>query len=415
MAVFPAAGAGSGWEQFAGTGEIEFALKHFYLPGMEEQKNNARVLLAALDRNSKDVSGDYAFVPILLGRNWGIGMRKDRQALPDPGYQRGARAQIPMKYAFGSLLVTLHAMAATRNSQGSYDTVLDVETEGLMEDLPKDINRQLIGDSTGRLGQVAGAPAGNVATLDNATLVAPKNAAEYTKYLENGMVIESYTTAGVAHAAVGGTSSPMTVVSTTATTVTVDAIGTTVDNDELFIKGNRNIEVTGLLAAVSATGIYEGVNRATAGNERWKSFVEPTAGAISETILQNIDTGVEKLCGQTPNLIVTSFETRDKYASILQANRRYVNTLDFIGGFRGPEFHGRPLIPDPDMPRGLIFFLNTKYISLYQQAGLQFMDDDGAILSRKSGYAAYEATLYWFFEMGFRRCNAHGVNTVLTD
>lgn len=408
MAVFPAAGAGSGWEQFAGTGEIEFALKHFYLPGMEEQKNNARVLLAALDRNSKDVSGDYAFVPILLGRNWGIGMRKNREALPDPGYQRGARAQIPMRYAFGSLLVTLHAMAATRSGQGSYDTVLDVETEGLMEDLPKDINRQLIGDGTGRLGQVAGAPAGNVITLDNATLSAPKNANELSKYFENGMVIEGYTTAGVQH-------STATVVSTTANTVTVDAIGTIVDNDELFIKGNRNQEVTGLLAAVSDTGTYEGINRATPGNERWKSFVNATATGITEAILQNIDTNVEKASGQTPNLIVTSFETRDVYAAILQANRRYVNTLDFVGGFRGPEFHGRPIIPDPDMPRGLIFFLNTKYISLYQQAGLQFMDDDGAILSRKSGYAAYEATLYWFFEMGFRRCNAHGVNRVLTD
>ena len=115
---FPTAGYGSGWDQFAAdpsTQEIEFALKNFYLPGMEEQKNNARVLLANLERNEKDVSGSFACVPVLLGRNWGIGMRANRQQLPEAGYQRGDRAQIPMRYAFGQLIVTLHAMAATKN------------------------------------------------------------------------------------------------------------------------------------------------------------------------------------------------------------------------------------------------------------------------------------------------------------
>ena len=105
---------GSGYTQ-GGTSEIGFALKNFYLPGMEEQKNNARVLLANLERNERDVSGDYAYVPVLLGRNWGIGMRANRQTLPDAGAQEGAKAQVPMRYAFGRLMVTLHAMAATKN------------------------------------------------------------------------------------------------------------------------------------------------------------------------------------------------------------------------------------------------------------------------------------------------------------
>lgn len=398
--AWPSAQSGSGWEQFAGTGEIEFALKHFYLPAIEEQKNNARVLLANLERNEKDVSGDYAYVPVMLGRNWGIGMRKNREALPDPGYQRGARTQIQMRYAFGQIIVTLHAMAATRNTQGSYAAVLDVETQGLMEDLPKDINRQLFMDGTGRIGQVNGAPAANVITLDNATLTAPLNANEFTKYFEVGQRIDSYngTTLRVAG---------MNVTAVTATTVTVDNSGATADNDYLTIQGNLNQEVTGLLALVSATGTYQGINRATAGNERWKANVISTSGDITEDLLQQAYTSCEKASGMSPTIAIGTYELRDKFASILQGNRRYVNTMNYKGGFSGVEFNGLGLVPDPDAPRGHVFMLNLPYIALYQQAGMQFMDDDGNILSRKSGYAAYEATTYWFFEMGARRCNVH--------
>lgn len=395
---------GSGWEQFAGTGEIEFALKHFYLPGMEEQKNNARVLLAILERNEKDVSGDYAYVPVLLSRNWGIGMRKNREALPSPGYQGGTRAVVPMRYAFGRLMVTLHAMAATRNSQGSYDTVLDVETEGLMEDLPKDINRQLFMDGTGRIGEAAAANAAAVQTVNSDTIIAPENAAEFTKYFEVGMRVDSYTGATLDNAGLVIAS----VDSASQITFTAAPGTATADGDFFYISGNKDQEVTGLLAMVSATGTYEGINRATAGNERWKANVVTGTGDVTEADMQQIFTAIQKASGYSPNIIIGTYEFRDRYASILQADRRFVNTIEYKGGFKGPEFHGLGVVPDTECPRGHTFFLNTSYMSIYQQAGLQFMDDDGAILNRVTDYAAYEATLYWFFELGARRCNVHG-------
>lgn len=402
-------GYGSGWEQFGGAGEIEFALKHFYLPGIEEQKNNARVLLANLQRNEKDVSGDYAYVPILLGRNWGIGMRQNRQILPDPGYQKGARVQVPMRYAFGSLLVTLHAMAATRNTQGSYQTVLDVETEGLMEDLPKDINRQLFLDGTGRLLQQAGATATPTITVDNAGMDAPKLTGEFTKYIEVGQALDSWPGAGGAVIDSG-----IVVASTTATTVTFASAITGGDNTYWSLAGNvlgnTNVsgEVTGLLAMVSDAGTYQTINRATAGNERWKAnVIDASSANISQALLQQGWTACEKASGQAPNIIIGTYAQRDKYAAELQANQRFVNTIAYKGGFSGIEFNGIGFVPDPDAPGQHCFLLNTNYIAIYQQAGMQFMSEDGAVLSRKSGYAAYEATLYWFFQLGARRCNVH--------
>lgn len=396
---------GSGWDQDSlATSEIEFALKNFYLPGMEEQKNNARVLLANLERNEKDVSGSHAYVPVLLGRNWGIGMRANRQALPNPGAQRGDRAQIPMRYAFGRLMVTLHAMAATKNTQGSYDTVLDVESEGLMEDLPKDINRQFFLDGTGRIGRIAGTPAANVITLDNNALLAPLASDEICKYFEVGMIIDAHDGTSVQEPAM-----EVTAVDEANNQITVDDDGASADNDFLCISGNYGIEVTGLLAAVSTTGTYQDINRATAGNERWQSNVVSGSGDIAESDMQQLLTAIQKASGMDPTIIISTYEFRDHYASILQGDRRFVNTIEYKGGFKGPEFHGMGVVPDTECPKQVgPFFLNLPYMALYQQAGLQFMDDDGAILYRVANYPAYEATLYWFFELGSRRCNVHG-------
>jgi hypothetical protein len=191
-------------------------------------------------------------------------------------------------------------------------------------------------------------------------------------------------------------------------TVVANAATAQADNDIYYIWGNYNKEVTGLLAMIAATGTYQTINRATSGNERWKSNVVTGAGDITEEYMQQVDSACEKASGQKPNLILGTYEARDRYAAILAADRRFVNTLEMKGGFKGPEFHGRPLIPDPECPRGHLFFLNTNYIAIYQQAGLRFMDEDGSILSRASGYAAYEAVLYWFLELGSRRCNVHG-------
>ena len=348
------AGHGSSWDQSAGTGEIEFALKQFYLPGMEEQKNNARVLLANIERNEKDVSGSYAYCPVLLGRNWGIGMRGDRQALPDPGYQRGARAQIPMKYSFGRLLVTLHAMTASKNTAGSYDTVLDVETEGLMEDLPKDINRQLFLDGTGRIAECSGANSTVTQDIDNAAMTAPLDSSEFTKYLEVGMKIDTYTTTTRDNEGLEIAS----IVDGNTFTYAVAPGTATADGDNIYLSGNKDQEITGLMAMVSATGTYQGIDRSSAENTRWQSNVVTSSGDLTETAMQQILTSIQKASGMDPTIIVGSYEARDKYAAILQTDRRFVNTIEYKGGFKGPEFHGLGLVPDTEAHKGNLFFLN---------------------------------------------------------
>ena len=58
---------------------------------------------------------------------------------------------------------------------------------------------------------------------------------------------------------------------------------------------------------------------------------------------------------------------------------------------------------------GEIYFLTTADLYIYRMSDYEWMNLDGAILSRISGYDAYEAVLFRYAELGTGRRNSHGV------
>ena len=108
--------------------------------------------------------------------------------------------------------------------------------------------------------------------------------------------------------------------------------------------------------------------------------------------MQDCFTAVEKKAGNV-NLLVTSYELRDIYATLLESQRRYVNVMELESGFRGLEYNGQPLIPDKDCPDKHMFFLDTNVLSFQKKGDWDWMDMDGAIWSRVADKEAYEATI----------------------
>ena len=79
------------------------------------------------------------------------------------------------------------------------------------------------------------------------------------------------------------------------------------------------------------------------------------------------------------------------------------------GGFTGLEYNGVPLIVDNDAIDGEIYFLTTKDLQLYRMSDYDWMDKDGAVLSRISGYDIYEAVLFRYEEFGVKNRATQGV------
>jgi hypothetical protein len=78
-------------------------------------------------------------------------------------------------------------------------------------------------------------------------------------------------------------------------------------------------------------------------------------------------------------------------------------------------YNDLPMIVDKNLAAGKLYAIDESMLKMYKMADYDWMDQDGAILSRVSGYDAYEAVLYCYMELGMFARNAFGVNTGVTE
>lgn len=387
---------------------IQDALKRFYIGPIRSQLNNSTVLLSRLQRNQEDVSGDTltAYVPLDHERNQGVGARADGGVLPTARYRQVKQTAIPLKYNYGRIEVTGPAIAGSRNASAAFMKVIDFEIRGMVTGMKVDLNRQLYGDGTGWMCQVNGTSTGTSVTLDNPG----------TQYLEAGMYIDTYS--ATSGGSSGADSASIASVDST-TTLTLDSAATMTDNYYVFREDSRGNEMMGLLGIIDdATYVttLQGVSRTT--YPWFKANVLDNSGTnrdLTLDLMQQSSDEAEKDGGKI-SLVVANYELRRKYADLLVHDKRFVNKLSLDGGFSALEYSAGgdpiPFVVDRHSRDNTIFFTDESSLAIYRASDFDWMDKDGAILSRVSGYDAYEAILYVYMNPGCTACNH---NTVLRD
>ena len=76
------------------------------------------------------------------------------------------------------------------------------------------------------------------------------------------------------------------------------------------------------------------------------------------------------------------------------------------------EFNGIPMAVDNDAHDGEMYFLYEPSMAIYQMSDLEWMEEDGNVLTKIANYDAYEAILFAYWELG---CSRRNVNCVLGD
>lgn len=440
----------------------EQVLKTFYLPAIQEQLNHQTVLADLIETNEKDVSGKNATILCHYGRSGGTGARADGGALPDADYQKFRSATIPMKYQYGRVTFSGPTIAATRDEKGSYARVIDTEITGIVRDLQKEVNRQLWGCGVGILARWRSTGSGTSYTLpklyrgnDASTSGDGFGTTFGGKYLvENGHAVPVVMTAA---------SSVMTVMTVDATDIAVTAVAeTTTSYDTItctdpsvteatgtfyvrlasMITANASstagawrLEMMGLRGIVTNTNLDDiycydaGTNDAftvedtlqgldTDSYAWWKAQVLTHSSgryagqrALTLDLMQQMFDKVESAAGKDygPNVILTTKAIRREYLKLMQADRRNVNTMTLDGGWKALDYNGIPLMVDDDAIDGEMYFLTTKDLNIYRMSDYEWMQKDGAVLNRITGYDAYEAVLYRYAELGVVRRNSQGV------
>lgn len=397
------------------------ALKEDYQPLVREQINNDIKILTYVEKNTKDVNGRRAVLSLHVTRNSGIGSRAELGALPTAGAQGYAEERISLKSHYGRGQITGQLMRAADSDKGAFERVVDMENKRLVNDLKRDVNRQVWGTSNGVIAEVGQTTNSVVVNLRSTT------SDVQFRQLETGMVVDLGTVSSPT-----ATLSAVTISSTGgsdgAYTVTLSSAATTTFGTYIFRSGNggdadnsSQKEVTGLQTIVDSSGTLFNVSPTT--YPVWKASEFGNSGTnrqISENLMAQVVQDININSGTWPNLAVCHHGVFRAYANLLLGQKRFNDTQKLKGGYEaGIPFIGGggnviPVVPERDCPANSMFFLNTDHLTEYMASDWEFMQEDGAVLSRVAGYDAYEFVLFKEMEVGTDQRNTHGKLTDIT-
>lgn len=413
------------------TANADAVLKNYYLGPVREQLNQKAVLMFAADddgepRNSKgethgfrglsreseriEYAGKKWVIPAHKSRNEGLGAIDEGGTVPIAGQQGYEDLEDVLRHNLGSIEITRYAIRLSRRKPGTFVNLLSRETEGLVADLRKDINRQAYGNQTGALCACT-ADGANTTTVDS------------VQYLRVGMRVDAI---DVTNDAVLFSNRTISAINASTKVVTYSgADATTTTNHRLCRTGNWKKEIHGLGNLVASTGTIHSVDSTAAGNEYWKSITFSNgSNPFNEDLGQQVLDGVGTSGRGEVELILTTRGIRRRYVNTLKSEKRFTNEDSVVlrGGFKAVMFNEYPLVFDDDCPKGTMWFLNTDALAwIYLPDGDQpgnwdWVDDDGAILTRKADRTdAFEGYLAADHNMAVTQRNQLGKIDALED
>jgi len=386
-------------------------LKEIYEGNINNQLNEERVTIKRIERTAEGtgtdaVGGKYVTFPIRTQRNAGISYRAENTQLAPAGQQGLKAATEQLKYGYGRVRLTGQTIALADSNRQAFASALDVEMDGLKNDLAKDENHIAY-------GHIDGAVASGIRAKLTATATSATQTVDSTQYLQEGGVYD-VTNAGTPVA--GGTA--VSVVSITSATVVVFSASVTgVSGNYVSRTGNYNQEPNGINKIVDSTGALHGLDPAT--TPSWASYEDSASTTITELLFIKTMDEIKRVGGKVPTAIFLSLGVRRGYWNLLTALRRYNEPKQFDGGLTGLSFmYGEkdlPVVADVDTPAKSAFFLTEPEFKIWRDKEWYWEDMDNSILKWVTDFDAFEALMKQYWQLGTHQRNAHGKLTNLTE
>lgn len=375
----------------------------------ENTYNSATVLLARV-KKEYNFTGKRMDVAVPLSFAGGVGSG----SLPTANYNQYEDAQIVAKKVYSVIQIEREAIKASENDEGAFVRLTKESVRRGVESFNRNMERILFNDGTGSLGAFSGNATG--------TATDPVIVITAATWKEANFEEQDYIN-------VNTLSSVWEVVSVVPSTRTVtlsrisgsdDLTSIGVGTHTVYMQNSRNNDPSGL----------KGVLDAVAGNQysvpvarRWQAFQLGAGGAgITPDLMNEMMLGVDKQCGKTPNLIMTSYTQYRKILNFLEDQKQYIveprqPELKGKVSFRGLEFMSVAgpvgIFVDRFIEDDRIYFLNDNFITLYHRPGSPgWAEDDGTVFLRTSG-DSYEAR-YCSYVEAYIPPSFHGVLTGLS-
>src|SRR5690606_6352778 len=371
--------------------------------------NRSTVLFSRL-RTQATTHGRKFIFAVQLGTSQGVGARPENVQLPNPGFGEYEQAHGNVKYLYSTLYITGPAIEATRGNRAAFADALKQALKDARDGLKLDMQRQVWGDGSGCLGTVAAAVSGsNTVTVTNPYGLTyhtsePPTAEQSVRLFKRHMSLFFDDSTPVVAKVVG--------VNPSADTITLDqhvtvAQGVKIYRGDSGALNNKDGELLGLPAAISATGTYLGISRT--GKPEWQGHLVDCDGPLSLQAMRAVVDTISIYGTTEPDLIITDHLTRSRYEALLTSLKRFVNPMQLEGGFKAIEFDGLPIVVDKDAPPQRMWFLNTRDWLWYSMKDIGWLDRHGAILHPVPDMDAWKAYLTTYRELVCRRPNNQAV------
>lgn len=410
-------------------------LKEDYIGPIRDLLNSKHVLLKRIQRKKMALFGRRGVIPVRTGRNEGQGQIAAAAQLPDPGRQSYTDELVTVVFDYLRILFDGTTVALSRGEEGAFARVLDSEITGSTIDKANEWNRIVHGQGTGRLAQVnlpLSNPGAGIYSVDNPYGFA--NPGPGVQCLRPGMVVGVFNE--VANAFRGSATIASINVANSTITLTSQIMGVLdneffyrVSEDTAGVPGSlpngswgRFNEALGIAAGISdadipaaggATQGYLGIT--VASTPVWQATVIDNGGVSIPLDLDILQQG-EDAANQAGNGQITMWETsyglRRSLLNLLQADRRFVNTMTLAGGFEALTYNGKAFVADKDAPWGRISAMDEAVWTWFEQAPMHWMDDDGHILHRRQDTDSFQATLRAIWQLA---CTERNRNVLITD
>jgi hypothetical protein len=185
--------------------------------------------------------------------------------------------------------------------------------------------------------------------------------------------------------------------------VIVDAAVTTPVTAGLYIEGSWGNAIQGVRQADATSGTFQSVNLATEPGFRVTDGRGTTTAAdLSMAIMDGAYRRVSAARGGAPDFWIGDPAAIDKFGQSLVSQFRWQPKIVRLNtGWEGIDYRGSPLIPEFDMPAGVLYGINKKALTLYgYEQGPNWDDMTGNKFQRFSRSLPVEAWLVDFVQLG---------------
>jgi len=395
---------------------IQSALKETWTEErIAEQLYNDNPVLSRVKRLKNTQMGEYALTPIHIGRNWGFSTTSSSGGtLNSAGNQSYAQAQWSYTNQHVQVKIQGSAIDQTKGDALSVASVVDEEVSGAVNDLNRNLSRQIFMDGSAQIAQCG--------TTSSSTTVQLNTTSGYNAiergWIGVGAVVDIGTSANPTSIA-SGVSVTATDLANSTITISGSAVSTT-SSAYVSLKGTRSgstsYEMNGLRNIISTSATLGGL--APASYPEWVAAgVDSTSQAITLALLYTQNSVIAQKTGKPADFVVTGLKQQRKAYTLLQAQVRYANDSSTpTGGVDGVDINGVKLFAVPDCQNEAVYFLTIGDVFTVS-AGDPYWQSritGGETLAWVQGEDAYAGKITTRMQLGVRRRNSHAALTGLT-